>query len=155
HIPPLRECLDGLGPLVEHFLDQASRQIGCTLPRLAPAALERLAHYHWPGNVRQLENVLFQAVSLCDGGVVKAEHIRLPDYGVRQPLGEFSLEGDLQQIVGRFEKAVLERLYAQYPSSRLLGKRLGVSHTTIANKLRDYQLNKATEESESEMNKKF
>ena len=71
HIPPLRECLDGLAPLVDHFLDQASRQIGCPLPKLAPAAMDRLSHYHWPGNVRQLENVLFQAVSLCDGGTVK------------------------------------------------------------------------------------
>ena len=90
--------------------------------------------------MRQLENVLFQAVSLCDGGVVKAEHIRLPDYGVRQPLGEFSLEGGLDHIVGRFEKAVLEQLYSEHPSSRLLGKRLGVSHTTIANKLREYDI---------------
>ncbi|KQZ92428.1 MULTISPECIES: sigma-54-dependent transcriptional regulator [unclassified Pseudomonas] len=142
HIPPLRECLDGLTPLVEHFLDQASRQIGCPLPKLAPAAMDRLSHYHWPGNVRQLENVLFQAVSLCDGGTVKAEHIRLPDYGVRQPLGDFSLEGGLDEIVGRFEKAVLERLYSEHPSSRQLGKRLGVSHTTIANKLRDYEVGK-------------
>jgi transcriptional regulator of aroF, aroG, tyrA and aromatic amino acid transport len=140
HIPPLRECLDGLVPLVEHFLDQASRQICCSLPKIAPAAMDRLYHYHWPGNVRQLENVLFQAVSLCEGGVVKAGHIRLPDYGVRQPLGDFSLEGGLEEIVGRFEKAVLEQLYAEYPSSRLLGKRLGVSHTTIANKLRQYSV---------------
>lgn len=140
HIPPLRECLDGLGPLVEHFLDQASRQIGCALPRMAPAAMERLTHYHWPGNIRQLENVLFQAVSLCEGGTVKAEHVRLPEYGVREPLREFSLEGGLDEIVGRFEKAVLQRLYPEYSSSRQLGKRLGVSHTTIANKLRDYGL---------------
>ncbi|KWZ63375.1 hypothetical protein AKG06_33285 [Pseudomonas aeruginosa] len=38
--------------------------------------------------MRQLENVLFQAVSLCEGGTVKAEHIRLPDYGAPQPLGD-------------------------------------------------------------------
>ena len=145
HIPPLRECLDGLEPLVEHFLDQASRQIGCPLPRLAPAALLRLQHYHWPGNVRQLENVMFQAVSLCEGGQIKAEHIRLPDYGMADPLAQFSLEGGLEDIVGRFEKAVLARLYAQYPSSRQLGKRLGVSHTTVANKLRDYQLGRDSE----------
>ncbi len=142
HIPPLRECLDGLAPLVEHFLDSASRQIGCPLPKLAPQAFERLAHYHWPGNVRQLENVLFQAVSLCDGGTVKAEHIRLPDYGAPQPLGDFSIDGDLDAILGRFEKAVLERLYAEHPSSRQLGKRLGVSHTTIANKLRQHGVGK-------------
>jgi transcriptional regulator of aroF, aroG, tyrA and aromatic amino acid transport len=138
HIPPLRECLDGLEPLVQHFLDQASRQIGCALPNLSPKSLERLAGYHWPGNVRQLENTLFQAVSLCEGGVIKPEHIRLPDYGSPQPLGDFSLDGDLGSIVGRFEKAVLQELYQRHPSSRLLGKRLGVSHTTVANKLRDY-----------------
>ena len=142
HIPPLRECLDGLPPLVEHFLDQASRQIGCPLPKLAPQVLDKLSHYHWPGNVRQLENVLFQAVSLCDGGVVKGEHIRLPDYGAPQPLGEFSVEGGLDEILGRFEKAVLERLFHDHPSSRQLGKRLGVSHTTIANKLRQHGLGK-------------
>lgn len=143
HIPPLRECLDGLPPLVEHFLDRASRQIGCPLPTLAPAALEKMSRYHWPGNVRQLENVLFQAVSLCEGGVVKPDHIRLPGYGAAQPLGDFSLEGGLDTIVGRFEKAVLERLAAEFPSSRLLGKRLGVSHTTIANKLREHGIGKA------------
>lgn len=143
HIPPLRECLDGLPPLVEHFLDRASRQIGCPLPTLAPAALGKMSRYHWPGNVRQLENVLFQAVSLCEGGVVKPDHIRLPGYGAAQPLGDFSLEGGLDAIVGRFEKAVLERLAADFPSSRLLGKRLGVSHTTIANKLREHGIGKA------------
>jgi len=142
HIPPLRECLDGLEPLALHFLDQASRQIGCALPSLSPTALERLAGYHWPGNVRQLENTLFQAVSLCEGGVIEPKHIRLPDYSAAQPLGEFSLDGNLDAIVGRFEKAVLESLYAEHPSSRLLGKRLGVSHTTIANKLREYGIGK-------------
>ena len=48
----------------------------------------------------------------------------------------------LGNIVGRFEKAVLQELYQRHPSSRLLGKRLGVSHTTIANKLREYGIGK-------------
>ena len=51
--------------------------------------------------------------------------------------------GGLDAIVGRFEKAVLERLYSEHPSSRQLGKRLGVSHTTIANKLREHAVGKA------------
>ncbi|MFS2160140.1 sigma-54-dependent transcriptional regulator [Pseudomonas sp. Pseusp122] len=144
HIPPLRECLDGLEPLVQHFLDQASRQIGCPLPKIADQALARLHQYHWPGNVRQLENVLFQAVSLCEGGTVRLEHIRLPDYGALQPMGNFSLEGTLEEVIGRFERSVLEQLYRLHPSSRQLGKRLGVSHTTIANKLRDYEIGRLT-----------
>ncbi|RMO81606.1 Transcriptional regulator PhhR [Pseudomonas syringae pv. philadelphi] len=83
---------------------------------------------------------MFQAVSLCEGGKVQAEHIRLPDYGARPGLADVSLDGDLDAIVGRFERSVLEQLYAQHPSSRQLAKRLGVSHTTIANKLRAYQI---------------
>ncbi|TWI46325.1 transcriptional regulator of aroF, aroG, tyrA and aromatic amino acid transport [Pseudomonas duriflava] len=140
HILPLRECLDGLPLLIEHFLDQASRQIGCPLKTLTPKAFEQLYNYHWPSNVRQLENVLYQAVSLAQDAMVKPEHIRLPHYGTPQPLKDFSLEGGLDEIIGRFEKAVLEQLTKDYPSSRLLGKRLGVSHTTIANKLRHYQI---------------
>ncbi|TBV92754.1 transcriptional regulator of aroF, aroG, tyrA and aromatic amino acid transport [Azotobacter chroococcum] len=54
--------------------------------------------------------------------------------------GGFSLDGSLGEIVGRFEKAVLQRLLGEYPSSRLLARRLGVSHTTIANKLRQHGL---------------
>ncbi len=89
HIPPLRECLDGLAPLAEHFLDQASRQIGCGLPKLSAQALERLERYHWPGNVRQLENDAVPGGFAVRRGTVRAEHIRLPDYGAPQPLGIF------------------------------------------------------------------
>ncbi|MGV8268263.1 TyrR/PhhR family helix-turn-helix DNA-binding protein, partial [Pseudomonas aeruginosa] len=78
------------------------------------------------------------AVSLCEGGTVTARHIRLPDDGAPRSLGDVSLDGDLDAIVGRFENAVLERRFRSYPCSRQLGKRLGVSHTTAANKLRHH-----------------
>lgn len=137
-IPPLRDCMDGLAELERHFLAQASHQMGCPLPVLLPSAQDKLHQYHWPGNVRQFEDVLFQAVALSEGRLIRAEHLRLADFGEHPPLGEFSLDGDLGDIVGRFEKAVLERLYRDFGTSRSLGKRLGVSHTTIANKLRAY-----------------
>ena len=140
HIPRLADRREDIPTLARHFLGRAAQELAVEPKLLKSETEDYLKHLPWPGNVRQLENVLFQAVSLCDGGVVKAEHIRLPDYGVRQPLGEFSLEGGLEQIVGRFEKAVLEQLYSEHPSSRLLGKRLGVSHTTIANKLREHDI---------------
>ena len=82
----------------------------------------------------------FSFYDVESGDAIK--HIRLPDYGAPQPLGEFSVEGSLDDILGRFEKAVLERLFHDHPSSRQLGKRLGVSHTTIANKLRQHGLGK-------------
>ncbi|MCL7929192.1 sigma-54-dependent transcriptional regulator [Halomonas llamarensis] len=137
-VPPLRECLDGIEELAAYFLDRAARQIGCPLPRLAPAALEKLAHYDWPGNVRQLENVLFQAVSLCEEQVIHPVHLRLPQSGGAPELSGIPLEGSLSDILGSVEKRILSNLYRQHPSSRQLGKRLGVSHTTIANKLKRY-----------------
>ncbi|MBD3894945.1 sigma-54-dependent transcriptional regulator [Halomonas sp. ML-15] len=135
-VPPLRDCLDGIDELARHFLDRAARQIGCPLPQLTPAALARLSAYHWPGNVRQLENVLFQAVSLCEQATIEPQHLRLPDVGQAPGLAGIDLDGELGTILGEVEKRVLAALYPQYPSSRQLGRRLGVSHTTIANKLK-------------------
>ncbi len=137
-VPPLRECRDGIEALAMHFIDRAARQIGCRLPALSPPALARLAAYHWPGNVRQLENVLFQAVSLCEGETIEPAHLRLPDVGDSAGLAGIDLEGSLAGILGEVERRVLEALYPRHPSSRQLAKRLGVSHTTIANKLRRY-----------------
>lgn len=138
HIPPLRDCLDGIRELAEHFIDRAARQIGCPLPVLSDATLARLAGYHWPGNVRQLENVLFQAVSLCEGDVLQASHLRLPDVGQAPGLAGIDLDGTLGETMGEVERRILVALYPQFPSSRLLARRLGVSHTTIANKLKRY-----------------
>ncbi|WFM69932.1 sigma-54-dependent transcriptional regulator [Halomonas sp. CKK8] len=137
-VPPLRECRDGIEALSMHFIDRAARQIGCRLPALSPTALARLAAYHWPGNVRQLENVLFQAVSLCEGETIEPDHLRLPDVGDSTGLAGIDLEGSLAGILGEVERRVLEALYPRHPSSRQLARRLGVSHTTIANKLRRY-----------------
>uniref|UniRef100_UPI002AA2A485 TyrR/PhhR family helix-turn-helix DNA-binding protein n=1 Tax=Halorubrum lacusprofundi TaxID=2247 RepID=UPI002AA2A485 len=129
-------CLDGIEELAAHFVDRAARQIGCSLPRLSDVAVARLAGYHWPGNVRQLENVLFQAVSLCAGGELQAGHLRLPGVGQAPGLAGVDLDGSLGDILGEVEKRVLAALYPEHPSSRLLARRLGVSHTTIANKLK-------------------
>ncbi|MFB9147860.1 sigma-54-dependent transcriptional regulator [Halomonas alkalicola] len=135
-VPPLRDCRDGIPALAEHFIDRAARQIGCPLPALSAAALARLEAYPWPGNVRQLENVLFQAVSLCDGARIEPLHLRLPEVGEGPLLAGLELSGSLAEIMGAVEQRVLAALYPRFPSSRQLARRLGVSHTTIANKLR-------------------
>ncbi|GAA1213535.1 hypothetical protein GCM10009664_75680 [Kitasatospora gansuensis] len=137
-MPPLRECLDGIEELAAYVLDRAARQIGCPLPELSPAALEKITRYDWPGNVRQLENVLFQAVSLCEEKTIQPVHLRLPHSEASSELAGIPLEGSLSDMLGEVERNILSTLYQQYPSSRQLGKRLGVSHTTIANKLKRY-----------------
>ncbi|MEW6325451.1 MAG: sigma 54-interacting transcriptional regulator, partial [Nitrospirota bacterium] len=70
-VPPLRERLDDLPALAEHFIVKASATMHKTVA-LAPEAMALLGRYHWPGNVRELENVIERAVVLTEGAVITA-----------------------------------------------------------------------------------
>ena len=107
-VPPLRECLDGIEDLATYVLDRAARQIGCPLPELSTAALEKITGYDWPGNVRQLENVLFQAVSLCEETAIQPAHLRLPQSEVSPALTGIPLEGSLSDMLGEVERNILK-----------------------------------------------
>ena len=76
-LPPLRERMDDLPSLAEHFLSRPG-QLGlhkrCTL---SDAALQELQRYSWPGNIRELENVLTRALVLCPGDTIEPEHLLL------------------------------------------------------------------------------
>lgn len=74
-IPPLRERKDDLPLLIQHFLQKLSKQNRHPLKRLSSAALELLKNYHFPGNVRELENALERGAALCDGAVIQAEDL--------------------------------------------------------------------------------
>src|SRR5262249_13785278 len=62
HLPPLRERGDDLPVLVRHFLRRFSRELGREVQDVSPEALERLGGYSWPGNIRELQSVLKQAL---------------------------------------------------------------------------------------------
>ncbi|WP_115720591.1 transcriptional regulator TyrR [Gallaecimonas mangrovi] len=141
-LPPLRERKEDILPLADLFLSRHSAAIGREKVQLSQAAQNLLANYPWPGNIRQLENSLLRAVSLLEGGSIEPKHLELPSQTPSVSLGDAALEGTLDEVMKRFEKGLLERLYPAYPSSRQLAKKLGVSHTAIANKLRDYGINK-------------
>ncbi|HEU5081093.1 MAG TPA: sigma 54-interacting transcriptional regulator [Opitutaceae bacterium] len=74
-LPPLRERIDDIEPLVSHFIRQAARRLGVPLPRLTKSHLHQLRSYDWPGNIRELQNVIERAVILSRGGRL---HLELP-----------------------------------------------------------------------------
>jgi transcriptional regulator of aroF, aroG, tyrA and aromatic amino acid transport len=118
-----------------------------------PELCRFLTHYGWPGNVRQLKNAIYRALTELDGFELRPQDIILPEFDVDAALGDELLEGSLDDITKRFERSVLTRLYRNYPSTRKLARRLGVSHTAIANKLREYGLSSkrpANDENEEE-----
>ncbi|MFQ3235333.1 MAG: transcriptional regulator of aroF, aroG, tyrA and aromatic amino acid transport [Paraglaciecola sp.] len=143
-IPPLRERKSDIVPLAETFLKQHSVKLGRKVPKLTKSCVDYIQTYPWPGNVRQLENALYRAVSLLEGNELNKEQIQIPPCSTAVNFVADDFDGSLDEEVKRFEKSILQRLYPSYPSSRQLAKKLGLSHTAIANKLRDYGINKKT-----------
>lgn len=70
HVPPLRERKDDIGPLVDHLLRRINHELGKNIRRVEQKAMVRMKEYRWPGNVRQLENVLTRAAIYTPGEVI-------------------------------------------------------------------------------------
>jgi len=144
NIPPLRERRNDILPLTEYFISHAGQRIGRSNLKLTAECRDFIEHYPWPGNVRQLENVLTRAASLLEGDEIDVDHLQLPAYTREHGYLEQEFEGTLDAAVKSFEADLLRKLYPAYPSTRQLAKKLGLSHTAIANKLREYDINKKT-----------
>jgi two-component system response regulator PilR (NtrC family) len=85
-VPPLRERIADLADIAAHVLERIARDAGApTVPQLTPEALERLASYAFPGNVRELENLLHRAVALSASNRIGAEDIGLPAIAPSNP----------------------------------------------------------------------
>ncbi|GAB3118957.1 sigma 54-interacting transcriptional regulator [Novispirillum itersonii] len=156
-VPPLRRRGEDIPVLIDSFLDSTAARLGRPVPRLTDAARQALCRYDWPGNVRQLQNVLFRALTLTDAPLLEAAAFDLGDAPVLPPppLPPLAGEGpapetpredpaadpaDWDSAQAAFERDLLARLWPRYPSTRRLAERLKVSHTTIAQKLRAYGL---------------
>lgn len=148
NLPPLRERPQDILPLTEMFVARFADEQGVARPKLSPQLNAFLCRYTWPGNVRQLKNALYRALTQLEGYELRPQDIVLPEFATEVPLGDEAMEGSLDDITSRFERSVLTRLYLSYPSTRKLAKRLGVSHTAIANKLREYGLSQKKGEGE-------
>jgi len=99
--------------------------------RASGAAMQKLAGYHWPGNVRQLENVIRRAIILCDGETILPEHIILEE---EQAAPEFA--GTLDQ----YETMLLKKRLQSFNGNRTrTAKSLGVSIRWVQLKLREFQ----------------
>ncbi|OFC63110.1 transcriptional regulator TyrR [Candidatus Erwinia dacicola] len=146
NLPPLRERPQDILPLTEMFVARFADELGVARPKLSAQLNAFLTRHTWPGNVRQLKNALYRALTQLEGYELCPQDIVLSEYAMELPLGDDAFEGSLDEITSRFERSVLTRLYLSYPSTRKLAKRLGVSHTAIANKLREYGLSQKKNE---------
>lgn len=134
-LPALRERKDGLPLLADFLLSQAVKNTGRPVRGIEPAAVTKLLQYHWPGNIRELRNVIERAVILCKGEVTVAD---LPD-NVRMlaSAGESSEVGSLRE---RERTMILQTLENCGNNRRLAAEQLGISRRTLQYRLKEYGL---------------
>jgi TyrR family helix-turn-helix protein len=132
----LRERGQDILLLARYFMQQACAQIQRPVCRLAPGTYPALLGNRWPGNVRQLQNVIFRAAAICESSLVDIGDLDIAGTSVARQ-GDHDVDS-LEQAMDEFEKTLLEKLYASYPSTRQLATRLQTSHTAIAHRLRKY-----------------
>ena len=136
-VPPLRERAEDILPLAQVFLERACAQAGRPPARLSRAANTALQANPWHGNVRQLQNVIFRAVTMSDAAVIDTADLELAD-AATAPVPTDDNVTSLEEAMARYERALLQRLWPQYPSTRRMAERLGTSHSAIAARLRKY-----------------
>jgi two-component system response regulator PilR (NtrC family) len=127
-VPALRERLDDVPLLVDALLDRVSSQIGVKRPDISPEALKKLNEYSYPGNVRELENILERAVTLCANDRIEPDDIQLRrQTGVEvEELDELGvpdgLSGQLEHIEREaIIKALEQTRYNKTKAAELLG----------------------------------
>jgi two-component system NtrC family response regulator len=135
-IPPLRERRDDIPLLAEHFLQQAQQRHGREPHRAAPAAMRVLCNYPWPGNVRQLRNLMERLVVTVESPTIHAED--LPQEFLAAPRQGVTT---LEQAVEEAEKqAILAALTNCNQHRERTAQLLGVSVRTLHYKMNRYGL---------------
>ncbi len=141
-IPALRERAEDIAALATHFLARGARGQGVVPPVLAKETLKVLEAYDWPGNVRQLENVLERAAAFLEGDTLMPAN--LPEE-IRVPEGGGVNEGRAPQVASiplrDLEKlALTQTLEATGGNKAEAARRLGITEKSIYNKLKRYHL---------------
>ncbi|MDJ0764193.1 MAG: sigma-54 dependent transcriptional regulator [Myxococcota bacterium] len=132
-IPPLRERPEDIPLLVEHFVKQFSKKMGRTV-KLAESVMDRLMAYNYPGNVRELENLIEQGVALTIDG-----EIRIGDLTPGEDTGMMEAQ-TLEDVVAAAERQAIHVALSQHESTEKAAESLGLSATTLWRKMKKLKI---------------
>ena len=138
--PPLREHTQDIEPLAQYLLEQATRELHKRAILIENTALDLLTSYSWPGNVRQLKNVIQWAAVRVDE-VITAELLRThEDLRAEPPETQDYTGMTLREAQRAFERHMITRVLSESPSNREAAKRLGMDEGNFSKKLKDLNL---------------
>ncbi len=136
HMPPLSERLDDIPLLVEHFIKKFEKNSGEKVHMISKHVIETFQHYNWPGNIRELQNVVERMMNYADSDKLTVDHIPpeitktsvfANDPESMTSLKEFEHQAILKMLQGKLKKAEIAR-------------KLGMSRPTLYRKLKEYDI---------------
>lgn len=140
-LPPLRERREDIPLLCDHFLGKIAEELKRPAKKITPEGMKALANYSWPGNIRELENVLERVNILAEGQIIQKTD--LPGY-ISEPLSGKDLREprEEEEIMPweYYEREIIKKALKKYKSFNRAAKALGLTHKTVAAKARKYHL---------------
>ncbi len=143
NVPPLRERKQDIFLLVSHFIEKWKRSLDKEITGISPAAMALLMAYNWPGNIRELENVVQRMMVIAQHEVLDIEYVPDEIRGMAPPpLGQpGSLKGIARESAGKVERqTILDTLARTGGNVTRAAKVLGISRATLQNKMKAYGL---------------
>jgi PAS domain S-box-containing protein len=142
-IPPLRKRVEDIAHLVKFFMEEKSKHLNISVSGISHEALSRLVLYQWPGNVRQLENIIERSVVLCKGAEIGINIITEAMSGIYEAEDSNQLNspaplsgGVLKRLEGEMIRKVLEESNG---NKILTAEKLGISLTTLWRRLKELE----------------
>ena len=134
-IPPLREHKDDIPDLVEHFLERFARNAGKPIRAISPAALQKLTCFHWPGNIRELENIIERAVALSSSAVLEVADIHLDAPSAAPSAGAHAFLPEGVTLEQWEDQMILEALRRANGNKSQAARLLGLSRNALRYRL--------------------
>jgi two-component system response regulator AtoC len=147
HLPPLRERKEDIPLLCEHLIEKYSEEIGKEVKGVSEEALGHLMNYSWPGNIRELESVIYEAMVLSERPLIEEDDLPLRIRGTSsekediffepgKPLGQA-----IQAVTEKVEKKLIKKALEDAGRNRTkAAQKLGISRKTLFNKMLQYKI---------------
>lgn len=153
NIPPLRDRREDIPLLIKHLMKKLSSQMKRHVTEISQGALEALTNYRWPGNIREMANLIERAFNLVEKeAMIDLDHFPYyirkeagTDAGIVLDVMEINLEGTLKDIFEEIEKIAIERTLLKHNGNKFkTAKKLGISRTNLYGKIEKYKLEMLT-----------
>jgi DNA-binding NtrC family response regulator len=150
YIPPLRDRKDDIPELVNVFVNRFGKLSGKEINKVDPSAMDKLISYHWPGNIRQLQNSIRRAILITTNDTLLPEHFDFPDLDANDLRNIESLEDGLSKLeaalrrgdvlpLSEVEEVFIRRaLNATHGNISAAAEKLDVGRSTVYRKMQEY-----------------